>query len=137
MARNPNLLHRDSLDFHQRVASFFADLLGSPYTIYVFALLALISLPAVWTSGNLTVIIAWITQTFIQLVALAVLQAKQVLDGRHSGIIANETHKNAQLAEQNAEEIKARISAVEEHLFDIKDSLKKVGDKSIALNKKK
>lgn len=106
MARNANDLHEDSLNVHQRVASFFADVLGSPYTIYVFALLALISLPAVLQSGNTTVIVSWVTQTFIQLVALAVLQAKQVLDGKHSERVADETHRNAQLAEESAEEIK-------------------------------
>lgn len=124
MSRNPNETHSDSLNIHQKVASFFADVLGSPYTIYAFGLLALISLPAVLKAHDLTLLISWITQTFIQLVALAVLQAKQVLDGKHSEKIADETHANALLAEQNAEEIKGMLEQVFEHLFDIKEDIK-------------
>lgn len=126
MSKNPNDVHEDSLTVHQRIASFFADVLGSPYTIYAFALLSLISLPAVLKAHDLTLLISWITQTFIQLVALAVLQAKQVLDGKHSEKIADETHTNALLAEQNAEEIKGMLEQIYEYLFDIKDSLKEV-----------
>lgn len=125
MSKNANESHEDSLNIHQRIASFFANVLGSPYTIYAFGLIAFISLPATIASHSIPLLIAWITQTFIQLVALAVLQAKQVLDGKHSEKIADETHTNALLAEQNAEEIKAMLEQVYEHLFDIKASSEK------------
>lgn len=124
MASNPNIRHKGSLTLNQRIASLIADILGSPWTIYAFALVACISLPAVVKSGDTTLIVSWVTQTFIQLVALAVLQAKAVLDGKHAEIIAEETHNNAQLAELHAEEIKEMLSQTHEHLFDVKELLK-------------
>lgn len=139
MSKNPNDIHENSLNIHQRIASLIADVLGSPYTIYVFTLTACLSLPAVlvqshivpasffpaWiVSVSLIALVAWVAQTFIQLVSLAVLQAKAVLDGKHAQRIADETHANALLAEQNVEEIKSMLEQVFEHLFDIKEDLK-------------
>lgn len=109
MARNANQIHEKTLSANERVASFFADILGSPWTIYIFAGLSCISLPEVLTSGNIATIVSWITQTFIQLVALAILQSKAVLDGKHAQIVADETHANAEKAEQAAERILALL----------------------------
>lgn len=120
MAKNPNRIHKDSLTRNEKFASMIADGLGSPWTIYIFALLALISLPAVLSSHDLTLIISWITQTFIQLVALSVLQAKAVIDGRHAQILAEETHKNAQLAEQSAEEVLEMLEEIIDSHVELK-----------------
>lgn len=105
MARNPNDIHRSTLTIHERVAIVAGNILGSPWTIYAFSLLSLISLPAVIESRSLVLIISWITQTFIQLVALAILQAKAVIDGRHAETVADETHANAKRSEEMLEEI--------------------------------
>ena len=44
---------------------------------YVFAAIALISLPAAITSGQVIVIVAWIAQTFLQLVLLSIIMVGQ------------------------------------------------------------
>lgn len=105
MAKHPTKIHEANLTLNQRIALFIANLLGSPWTIYLFTILALISLPAVIESKNLVLIISWITQTFIQLVALAILQAKSVIDGSHSEEIANAIYDNAIRSEEENEEI--------------------------------
>ena len=46
---------------------------GSMWAAYLFALLALISLPAAIASGNTIVIVAWLAQTFLQLVLLPII----------------------------------------------------------------
>ena len=46
---------------------------GSMWMAYAFAALALISLPAAIASGNTIVIVAWIAQTFLQLVLLPII----------------------------------------------------------------
>jgi hypothetical protein len=46
---------------------------GSMWMAYVFAALTLISLPAAIASGQVIVIIAWIAQTFLQLVLLPII----------------------------------------------------------------
>ena len=46
---------------------------GSMWMAYVFAALALISLPAAIASGQVIIIVAWIAQTFLQLVLLPII----------------------------------------------------------------
>ena len=46
---------------------------GTMWTAYAFALLALISLPAALASGQTIVIVSWIAQTFLQLVLLPII----------------------------------------------------------------
>lgn len=46
---------------------------GSMWAAYIFAALTLISLPAVIASGQITLIVAWIAQTFLQLVLLPII----------------------------------------------------------------
>jgi hypothetical protein len=44
---------------------------------YIFAGIALVSLPAALKSGNLIVIVSWIAQTFLQLVLLSIIMVGQ------------------------------------------------------------
>jgi hypothetical protein len=48
-------------------------IVGSMWCAYAFALLALISLPAAIRSGDPIIIVAWIAQTFLQLVLLPII----------------------------------------------------------------
>jgi hypothetical protein len=50
---------------------------GTMACAYVFAVIALISLPAAITSGQVIVIVAWIAQTFLQLVLLSIIMVGQ------------------------------------------------------------
>lgn len=75
-----------------KFAVFLTNLVGSMWCAYVFAIIALISLPAILTAGNfvakgtfphwlisagLIALIAWIAQTFLQLVLLSVIMVGQ------------------------------------------------------------
>lgn len=46
---------------------------GSMWAAYLFAAIALVSAPAAFTSGDAIVIVAWIAQTFLQLVLLPII----------------------------------------------------------------
>ena len=46
---------------------------GSMWIAYVFAAIALISLPAALHSGDVIVIVAWVAQTFLQLILLPII----------------------------------------------------------------
>jgi hypothetical protein len=46
---------------------------GSMWMAYAFAALTLISLPAAIASGQVIIIVAWIAQTFLQLVLLPII----------------------------------------------------------------
>ena len=53
------------------------SLVGSMWCAYLFAVLALVSLPSALSTGNTVVIVAWISQTFLQLVLLSVIMVGQ------------------------------------------------------------
>ena len=46
---------------------------GSMWIAYLFACIALISLPAALRSGDVIVIVSWIAQTFLQLILLPII----------------------------------------------------------------
>src|SRR3954471_580579 len=59
--------------FNTWVAVKITNIVGSMWCAYVFALLTLISLPAALKTGDPLVIVAWIAQTFLQLVLLPII----------------------------------------------------------------
>ena len=59
--------------FNTWLAVKITKVVGSMWMAYIFAALALISLPAAIISGNVIVIVAWIAQTFLQLVLLPII----------------------------------------------------------------
>lgn len=89
--------HENSLTFNERIIVFFAGLLGNPWTFYVFCIAALVSLPQVLASKNIILIDQWVTQTFIQLVALAILQAFQTITGKKLDAMIEEMFQNSRL----------------------------------------
>lgn len=87
--RHPTKRHRESLTFNERVMLKIASVLGSPYTFYAFCALALSSAPSAIATGNFLTVVSWISQTFIQLTALAALQAAANLMSRHDQMAAD------------------------------------------------
>jgi hypothetical protein len=59
--------------FNTWLAVVVTRTVGTMWVAYVFAALALISLPAALHSGDVIVIISWIAQTFLQLVLLPII----------------------------------------------------------------
>src|SRR5579859_2401903 len=56
-----------------RIAVSITKVVGSMWCAYIFALLALISFPAAISSHDPIIIVAWIAQTFLQLVLLPII----------------------------------------------------------------
>ena len=59
--------------FNTKLAVGVTKTVGTMWTAYAFALLALISFPAAIASRNTLVIISWVAQTFLQLVLLPII----------------------------------------------------------------
>jgi hypothetical protein len=59
--------------FNTWLAVRITKTVGTMWIAYLFAAIALVSLPAAIQSGNVIVIIAWIAQTFFQLVLLPII----------------------------------------------------------------
>jgi len=78
---------------------------------YVFAIIALISLPSAITSHNLTVIIAWVSSNFLQLVLLPIIIVGQNLQAKASDKRAVLTFEDAEAVLHEAVQIQQHLAA--------------------------
>ncbi len=95
--RNVNKLHKEELvaaGVNSRIAVGLTKRVGTMWTAYSFAVLAIIGLFAIL--GLLTpivaLLVAWLSQTFIQLVLLPIIMVGQNVLGRHAELIAEEQY---------------------------------------------
>ena len=77
-----------------KIAVFLTNIVGSMWCAYVFAIIALIGLrPALQPGGE--GIIAWIAQTFLQLVLLSVIMVGQNVQSLASDVRSQHTYDDA------------------------------------------
>jgi hypothetical protein len=77
--------------FNAKIAVFLTNIVGSMWCAYVFAVIALIGLrPALKPGGE--GIIAWIAQTFLQLVLLSVIMVGQNVQSEASDLRSQRTY---------------------------------------------
>ena len=88
-------IHGDSLmgRINTRLAVSITKKVGSMWCAYLFALIALISLPAAVISHDPIIIVAWIAQTFLQLVLLPIIIVGQNIQAASSDARAENDHK--------------------------------------------
>ena len=88
-------VHGESLigRFNTRVAVTVTKTVGSMWCAYAFGLLALISLPAAIRSHDPIIIVAWIAQTFLQLVLLPIIIVGQNVQAAASDARAESDHE--------------------------------------------
>jgi hypothetical protein len=79
--------------FNTQVAVKVTKSVGSMWCAYVFALIAIISLPSAIQSGNSIIIIGWIAQTFLQLVLLPIIIVGQNVQAAASDARAESDHE--------------------------------------------
>ena len=102
MTKNANQRHQDSLTRTERVGVFFTRQVGTMACAALFACIALISLPAAIQSGNLVIIIQWLSGNFLQLVLLSVIMVGSNVDSKHAEHLADATY-------EDTEEIKSML----------------------------
>jgi hypothetical protein len=78
--------------FNTKLAAKITSGVATMWCAYIFAGIALVSLPAAIKSGNLIVIVAWIAQTFLQLVLLSIIMVGQNVASASVEKTINETH---------------------------------------------
>ncbi len=88
-------IHGDSMmgRINTRLAVGVTKSVGSMWCAYLFALLALISFPAAIRSHDPIVIVAWIAQTFLQLVLLPIIIVGQNVQAAAGDARAEHDHK--------------------------------------------
>jgi len=81
--------------FNAKVAVFVTNLVGTMWCAYAFTLIALIGLPAALHPGG-EGIVAWIAQTFLQLVLLSVIMVGQNVQSLAADARAENTFKDTE-----------------------------------------
>ena len=109
----PALIENEHVGFNGRLAIFITNAVGTMWCAYVFAAIALISLPEAIQSG-IGPLVSWVAQTFLQLVLLSVIMVGQKVAAAASDKQALQTYQDAEalikiqddvhrLVKQNAE----------------------------------
>lgn len=96
---------------------------GSMTCAYLFAVVALISLPAAIKSGSVIVIVAWIAQTFLQLVLLAVILVGGNVQAAAADKRAEQTYLDAEAVLHEAQQIQDHLAAQDDVLTSVVHSL--------------
>ncbi|MGI8491412.1 MAG: hypothetical protein ACR2NJ_01460, partial [Acidimicrobiales bacterium] len=97
--------------FNARVGLGITLVVGTMWCAYLFTIIALVSAPSAFSSGNTLIIIAWIAQTFLQLVLLPIIIVGQNIQAKASDKRAADTYKDAEAVLHEAEQIQAHLSA--------------------------
>jgi hypothetical protein len=98
-------------------------LVGTMVCAYVFSVIALLSLPSAISSHNLTIIIAWVSSNFLQLVLLPVIIVGQNVQAKAADKRSEQTYKDAEAVLAEAVKIQEHLGAqdrvLEKHQQDL------------------
>jgi hypothetical protein len=97
--------------FNARFGLFITVIVGTMWCAYLFTCLALISLPSAIKSHDAIIIVAWIAQTFLQLVLLPIIIVGQNVQAAASDQRASDTYKDAEAVLHEAMQIQQHLSA--------------------------
>ncbi len=103
-----HLTKNEHVGFNGRLAVFITSAVGTMWCAYLFAVIALISLPAAIRGGT-PVLISWIAQTFLQLVLLSVIMVGQKVAALASDKQAEQTYKDTEALLKLQDEIHQMI----------------------------
>ncbi|MGA0599638.1 hypothetical protein ACO2Q3_02930 [Caulobacter sp. KR2-114] len=103
-AIGPHLTKHERMGFNGRVALLITNAVGTMWCAYAFAALALVSLPEA-IRGGVATLIAWIAQTFLQLVLLSVIMVGQKVAAAASDKQALQTYRDAEALLKMQDEI--------------------------------
>ena len=78
--------------FNTALAAKITGGVATMWCAYIFAAIAFISLPAALKTGNAITIVAWVAQTFLQLVLLSIIMVGQNVASAAVEQKINETH---------------------------------------------
>ncbi len=118
---NINEVHAQEQSFNDRIAVFLTRTVGSMPTAYSFVVLALIGLFAILglLPPIIALLVAWISQTFIQLVLLPVIMVGQNVINRKQELQADEQFNTTQKTYHDIEQIVAHLNAQDEAILQI------------------
>ena len=107
------------LGFNGRVGVFITTVVGTMWAAYIFTVLALISLPAALHTGDTVIIVAWIAQTFLQLVLLPIIIVGQNVQSAAADRRSEQTYSDAEAILAECVQLQAHLKAQDDVLDDL------------------
>lgn len=101
--------------FNMKIAVVITKGLGTMVCAYIFAILAIIGFPGFGATP--TQYVQWVSQTFIQLVALSVLAVGQQVLSKHGELMAEEQYNTTMSTYHDIEQIMQHLSAQDAELL--------------------
>ena len=105
--------------FNARFGLWITVIVGTMWCAYLFTILAFISLPAAIKSHDAIIIVAWIAQTFLQLVLLPIIIVGQNIQAKAADKRAEDTYKDAEAVLKESEEIQKHLLAQDQAISNI------------------
>ena len=121
-----NKASKEKLTLNERIGLNITKSVGTMWAAYAFFGLSLVSLPAAIASGNTLVIVAWIAQTFLQLVLLPIIIVGQNIQAKASDDRALATYRDATAILHEAREIQRHLAAQDEALEEVLQRMQKL-----------
>ncbi|MGZ4918356.1 MAG: hypothetical protein ACXV5E_08125 [Halobacteriota archaeon] len=120
--RNVNLLHKaeqKAAGANTRIAVGLTKRVGTMWTAYAFAALAVVGLMAIVgvLSPVVALLVVWISQTFLQLTLLPIIMVGQNVLGRKSELQADEQFNTTMTSFNDIEQIMLHLTAQDEELL--------------------
>ena len=131
-AKHPSKLNADAhagvlgtnkLTINQRFGLAITKSVGTMWAAYAFFALSLVSLPAALMTGDTVIIIAWVAQTFLQLVLLPIIIVGQNLQAAKTEVRAIATYEDATAILEEAKEIQTHLTDQDKALSHLVDKL--------------
>ena len=86
-------------------------IVGTMWCAYLFTVLALVSAPSAFQSGDSIIIVAWLAQTFLQLVLLPIIIVGQNVQAAATDARSQATYDDAAAVLEEAKQIQAHLAA--------------------------
>ena len=107
----PPKVDDERVGLNGRIGLFLTTIVGTMWAAYLFTLLALVSFPSAMRSGNSIIMVAWIAQTFLQLVLLPIIIVGQNIMGKAADKRAEQTYKDGEAILHECLQIQAHLAA--------------------------
>jgi hypothetical protein len=105
--------------FNAKVGLKITLIVGTMWTAYLFTLLALVSAPAAFQTGDKIIIVAWIAQTFLQLVLLPIIIVGQNVQAAAADARSLATYNDASAVLEEAKQIQAHLKVQDDAIQQI------------------
>jgi hypothetical protein len=109
--------------FNNKLGVGITNRVGTMWAAYAFCVLALVSLPGALASGNTVTIVAWVAQTFLQLVLLPIIIVGQNVQAKAADARAIATYNDADAILHDAKEIQSHLDQQDSAISDLLDKV--------------